>query len=205
MIDQTLRQARWLALPALCLGLAGCGSSSSSSGGQSSMQTLGNIVMFQSTKPPAPDPLPTGDDQDEPLVCPEVIVSDGGAAIRAQSGQDSSGLRYQISISNVARECTAIGNGSFRLKVGVEGRVLLGPAGSPGNYGATLTTTVTRGTSVLGKRSARVGGTIASGQGGADFTHVEEGIVVPAGKGDVEIFVGLGGGGPAAPARKRRR
>ena len=81
---------------------------------------------------------------------------------------------------------------------------LLGPAGSPGSYGATLTTTVTRGTNVLGKRSARVGASIPSGQGGADFIHVEEGIMVPAGKGDVEIFVGLGGGGPAAPARRRR-
>jgi len=203
VIDQTLRQRGWLVVPMLCLGLAGCGSSSSS-GEPSSMQTLGNIVMFQSATRPAPDPLPTNENQEEQLVCPEVIVSDGGAAIRAQAGQDSSGLRYQISITNVARECTATGNGTFRLKVGVEGRVLLGPAGSPGSYGATLTTTVTRGTSVLGKRSARVGATIPSGQGGADFTHVEEGIMVPAGKGDVEIFVGLGGGGPAAPARRRR-
>lgn len=204
MIDQTLRQSRWLALPLLCLGLAGCGSNASSSGQPSSMQTLGNIIMFQSTTPPVADQLPRDDAQDEQLVCPEVIISDGGAAIRAQSGQDSSGLRYQISIVNVARECTATGNGTFRLKVGVEGRVLLGPAGSPGSYGATLTTTVMRGTSTIGKRSARVGGTIPSGQGGVDFTHVEEGIMVPAGRGDVEIFVGLGGGGPAAPARRRR-
>jgi hypothetical protein len=201
VIDQALSASRWLALPLICLGLAGCGSSSSSS---SAGNTALNVFMFQSTTPPPADQLPQ-DDQDEPLVCPEVIISDGGAAVRAQAGQDSGGLRYQISITNVARECTVTGKGSFRLKVGVEGRVLLGPAGSPGSYGATLTTTVTRGTSVLGKRSARVGGTIPSGQSGIDFTHVEDGIMVPAGKGDVEIFVGLGGGGPAAPARKRRR
>ncbi|MBN9450854.1 MAG: hypothetical protein J0I42_02785 [Bosea sp.] len=199
MIDQTLRQGRWLALPLLCLGLAGCGSGSSSSAGNTAL----NVIMFQSTTPPPADQLPK-DDEEDPLICPDVIVSDGGAAIRAQSGQDSSGLRYQISISNVARQCTAIGNGSFRLKVGVEGRVLLGPAGSPGNYGATLVTTVTRANNVVGKRSARVGAAIPSGQSGADFTHVEDGIVVPAGKGDVEIFVGLGGGGAAAPARRRR-
>ena len=204
MIDQTLTASRWLALPLICLGLSGCGSSQP--GEQSSMRTFGNIVMFQSATPPPPDQLPKDPEiQEEQQVYPEVIVSDGGAAIRAQSGQDSSGLRYQISIADVARECTDTGNGGFRLKVGVQGRVLLGPAGHPGSYGATLTTTVTRGTSVVGRRSARVGATIPAGQSGVDFTHVEEGIMVPAGKGDVEIFVGLGGGGPAAPARKRRR
>ena len=199
MIDQTLRQGRWLALPLLCLGLAGCGSGSSSSAGNTAL----NVFMFQSTTPPPADQLPK-DSEEDPLICPDVIISDGGAAIRAQAGQDSSGLRYQISIANVARQCEATGNGTFRLKVGVEGRVLLGPAGSPGSYGGTLTTTVMRGTSTIGKRSARVGATIPSGQSGADFTHVEEGIMVPAGKGDIEIFVGLGGGGAAAPARRRR-
>ncbi len=204
MIDQTLRASRLLALPFLCLTLAGCGSSSSSSSGQpSTMQTIGNVLMFQSSKPPAPDQL--AKDEDEPVTCPEVIVADGGAAIRAQAGEDSGGLRHQISITNVARECTPTGNGGFRLKVGVEGRILLGPAGSPGSYGATLTTMVTRGTNVIARRSARVGGTIAAGQGGADFSHIEDGIVVPAGKGDVEVIVGLGQGGAVTPARQRRR
>jgi len=167
------------------------------------MQTLGNVLMFQSTTPPPADRLPK-EEQDEQFVCPEVIIADGGAAVRAQSGQDSGSLRHQISILNVARECTATGNGGFRLKVGVEGRILLGPAGSAGNYGATLTTVVSRGTTQIARRSARVGGTVASGQGGTDFSHVEEGIVVPAGRGDVEVIVGLGGGA-ATPVRSRRR
>lgn len=149
-----------------------------------------------STVPPPPAPV------DDDIDCPAVEILDGGAAMRQVAGSD---VRNQISLGQVARECRAAGPGQIAIKVGVEGRVLLGPAGSPGSYGATLTTTVTRGTSVLGKRSARVGGTIPSGQSGIDFTHVEDGIMVPAGKGDVEIFVGLGGGGPAAPARKRRR
>lgn len=202
MSEMLFRRPSLLALPFLCLGLAGCGSSGSSSGQPSTLQTLGNVVMFQSTTPPPPDQLPK--DDEEQLVCPEVIIADGGAAIRAQSGQDSGSLRHQISILNVARECTPTGNGGYRLKVGVEGRVLLGPAGGPGTYGATLTTSVTRGTTQIARRAARVGGTIASGQGGTDFSHVEDGIVVPAGRGDVEIIVGLGGGS-ATPARSRRR
>jgi len=204
VIDQTIRASRLLALPLLCLALAGCGSSSSSSSGQpSTMQTLSNVVMFQSTRPPPPDQIPKDSDVQD-VICPEVIISEGGAALRAQSGPDSGSLRNQISIANVARECTPTGNGSFRLKVGVEGRILLGPAGSPGSYGATLTTTVMRGTTVVARRASRVGGTIPAGQGGVDFSHVEDGIAVPAGGGDVEVFVSLGQGG-AAPARQRRR
>lgn len=198
----TLLSPARLAVAALGLLLAGCGGSGQSSGEPSTLRTLGNVVMFQSATPPPPNQLPQ--DEDEPFYCPEVIIADGGAAIRAQGSGDSSTLRHQISILNVARECGNVANGGFTLKVGVEGRVLLGPAGSPGNYGATLTTQVLRGTTVVARRTARVGGSIGSGQGGVDFTHVEEGIAVPPGRGDVEIIVGLGSGG-ATPARARRR
>jgi hypothetical protein len=201
--DAAFRLPASLAVSLLCLALAGCGSSGSSTGEPSAMQKFGNVVMFQSTTAPAAAPLPK-DEEDEQLVCPQVIIVDGGAAIRAQSGQDSAGLRHQVSILNVARECTPTGDGGFRLKVGVEGRVLLGPAGGAGTYGATLTTQVTRGTTQVARRASRVGATVPSGQGGADFSHVEDGIVVPPGRGDVEIFVGLGVGS-AQPARARRR
>ncbi|KRE18011.1 hypothetical protein ASE63_02150 [Bosea sp. Root381] len=203
MTDALFRLPASLVVPVLCLGLAGCGSSSSSTGEPGALQKFGNVVMFQSTTPPAAQPLPK-EEEDEQLVCPQVIIAEGGAAIRAQAGQDSAGLRHQISILNVARECTPTGDGGFRLKVGVEGRVLLGPAGGAGSYSATLTTLVTRGTTQVARRTARVGGTVPSGQGGTDFSHVEDGIMVPPGRSDVEIFVGLGTGS-AAPARSRRR
>lgn len=206
MNDLMSRRPYLLAASLLCLGLAGCGSSSSPSGEPGALQRAMNVVMFQSTTPPPADQLPREDEQEPDFVCPQVIIADGGAAIRSQSGPDSSSLRHQISILNVARECTATGpGGGFRLKVGVEGRVLLGPAGGAGSYSATLNMQVLRGTTVVARRSARVGGTIPAGQGGTDFTHVEDGIVVPPGRGDVEIIVGLGQGGPVTPARSRRR
>lgn len=206
MIDRFAGRVGRFALPAaLALTLAGCGSSGSSGSGEpSSAQKLGNILMFQSTTPPPVDQLPQDDEAN--FICPQVIISDGGAAIRAQSGQDSGSLRSQVSINTVARECTPIGkDGAFNLKVGVEGRILIGPAGSPGNYGATLYTQVMRNNQVLARRSARVGGVIPSGQTGADFSHVESNISVPAGSGEVEIIVGLNPGGGGEPARRRRR
>lgn len=214
MIVHSRSRTLSLAVPLLCLGLAGCGSSAPPAPGElTTSQKMTNLFIFQSTTVPQatgrprerdPNWVDPGPEDEDTLVCPQVVIADGGAAIRAQSGQDSGSLRHQISILNVARECRATGRGGFTLKVGVEGRVLLGPAGGSGNYGATLTTQVLRGTTVVGRRSARVGATIPAGQGGADFVHVEDGIVVPAGGGDVEIIVSLGTGG-ATPARARRR
>lgn len=211
MSDAMIRRPFWLVVPALCVGLAGCGSSRSANEEPSAFQKFSNVVMFQSTSVPPPPPKTQGEvqaariEEDNALVCPEVIIADGGAAMRAQTGPDSGSLRHQVSILNVARECAPTGNGGYTLKVGVEGRVLLGPAGTPGTYGATLVTTVTRGTTTLARRTARVGGTIAAGQGGTDFAYVEQGIAVPPGRGDVEITVDLTPAGAAAPARKRRR
>lgn len=205
MIDRLPGRIGRFVLPAtLALALAGCGSSGSSSSGEpSTAQKLGNILVFQSTTPPPANQLPT--DDDVYFACPQVIVAEGGAAIRAQSGPDSGSLRSQVSITTVARECSqASKEGGFNLKVGVEGRILVGPAGGPGNYGATLITQVLRNNNVVARRTARVGGTIPSGQSGADFSHVESNITVPPGSGDVEIIVGLSPGG-GEPARRRRR
>jgi len=205
VIAKTALSPRLLALPILALALSGCGSSGSSDGGSGSggaLRTLGNVVMFQSTSAPPPMELPPEGEAE--LNCPQVVIADGGAAIRAQSGTDSGSLRNQVSILKVARECTPTSGGGFTLKVGVEGRVLLGPAGSPGSYYATLGTQVLRGTTVVARRSARVGGTVSAGQGGTDFSYVEQGIVVPPGRGEVEVIVSLGAGG-AAPAQRRRR
>lgn len=205
MIDRFAGRIGRFALPAaLSLALAGCGSSGSSGTGEpGTAQKLGNLLVFQSTTPPPANQLPT--DDDVYFVCPQVIVADGGAAIRAQSGPDSGSLRSQVSITTVARECTPVGkDGGFTLKVGTEGRVLIGPAGNPGSYGATLIVQVMRNNQVVARRSARVGGSIPQGQTGVDFSHVESNISVPAGSGDVEIIVGLSPGG-GEPARRRRR
>ena len=70
--------------------------------------------------------------------------------------------------------------------------------------GGTTEVAVLSLSGIVYARSARVGGAIPSGQTGADFSHVESNISVPAGTAEVEIIVGLSPGG-GEPARRRRR
>lgn len=190
---------RLAAASACVLGLGACGGPRSEGAGQSAV----NLLMFQSTRPPeVTNPLPKDDQGD--FECPAVAIRDGGAALRV-GGATADSLRSQVSINNVARECVQTGGNGFTLKIGVDGRVLAGPAGGAGSLQATLRTTVRRGTTVVAQRASRVGASIPPGEGGANFTHIEDGIVVPAGSGEVEIEIGLDGAGAASGTRRRKR
>lgn len=206
MIRHSLSAAALCGLMALTQG--GCASPNSGS----TASTITNVIMFQSTTPPPPVPVAdqprAGGAPPQEEFCPAVTIEPDAASIRAYSGGvgDSGALRNQISITNTARECIApASGGGFTLKLGVEGRVLIGPAGSAGNYQANLRIVVKRGDKVVANRTVRVGASVAAGNPGADFIHVEEGIVVPPGSAEPEILIGLDGGGAPRAARGRAR
>jgi hypothetical protein len=105
-------------LLALSLALAGCG-------------TIG----FFGSSPKPPEPVVeagagTGTKLNE---CPQIDVRDGAAVHKLTSGKGDGPLdiRYQMTITDVARECWQDGNG-YRVKVGVAGRVVVGPLGGAG-------------------------------------------------------------------------
>ena len=63
--------------------------------------------------------------------CPGVNVRQGASTLSiTQPGAEAGPMttRYQVSIAQTARECAPLGS-VMTMKVGVEGRVLLGPAG----------------------------------------------------------------------------
>lgn len=150
-----------------------------------------------STVPPPPAPV------DDDFECPAVEILDGGAAMRQVAGSD---VRNQISLGQVARECRPAGPGQIAIKVGVEGRVLLGPAGSPGAFSAPVRIVIKRGDKVVASRLQRASATIASGDTQAAFVVVEDNMVVPRTGDELSIWVGLdptGRGGEAPRKRKR--
>jgi hypothetical protein len=67
------------------------------------------------------------------LTCPPVTVRAGASTLSiAAPGKQAVGndLRYQAVISKMARECT-INAGQITAKIGIQGRVIAGPAGAP--------------------------------------------------------------------------
>jgi hypothetical protein len=77
--------------------------------------------------------------------CPAVGVREGAATLALHGTGEASAmnLRYQGSIGRTARECKIVG-GAVQMKVGVEGRIVLGPAGSPGKLDVPLRVAVVR-------------------------------------------------------------
>jgi len=144
----------------------------------------------------------------EDLDCPDVGVFPGGATARV-GGPANEAVRYQFDVSDLARECAPQGK-MFALKVGVSGRLLIGPAGRPGAYATTLRVQVKRDIDdkVMFDKSYRV----AADTNGADqgtYKVVSEPILLPLTRArldlDYSINVGLNVAGVAAEPRHRRR
>lgn len=139
---------------------------------------------------------------DEEIDCPSVQVLEGTAALRQEAG---GGVRHQFSLVQTARECRAEGS-NIVIKVGVEGRALLGAAGSPGTFSVPVRFVIKRADKVIASKVVRQSVTIASGETGVNFVVIEEGLSVPKDGPDLELFVGLDGsaGGAERPVRKKR-
>ena len=152
--------------------------------------------------------LPLGPDD---VDCPGVEVAQGGAAYRV-GGEANAQVRYQFDLGDLARECRPNANHQFEYKIGMAGGVIVGPAGSPGKYSASLKVTITR-TGVdkpVFVKTYRVEADTAGALQGA-FHVVTEPIVLPLTRrelsDDYTVTVGFEGGrnSDARPAHGRRR
>lgn len=158
-------------------------------------------TLFGQPQAPTPDAL-------APDVCPRIEVRDGSAVWREGSDNPTE-VRYQATITDLARECRIDGS-SLVIKVGIEGRVLVGPRGGAGQVRLPIRIAVTRGLSdAVWTRLYTVPITIPASAPSVDFTQVEEQVVIalpaPSEIGRMIIFVGFDSQArPAAPERGRR-
>lgn len=144
------------------------------------------------------------------LFCPEVIVLEGAAALQTHAGSPPTNmnLRYQYALSDVVRECALEGD-QLALKVGVAGKVLLGPAGAPSSFSVPLRVAVVsmRDNQPVASKLYRVAATIPQGEAQTEFTLVTEPLLVPFvqdhTEDDYTIKVGFDEGAPKAPSKAR--
>jgi hypothetical protein len=128
--------------------------------------------------------------------CPRVGVLEGGGTLQVRSGV--------VSLGDLARECNERSDGSLVIKVGVQGRIVLGAAAAGGRFDVPVRFVVSDGAgNVIASRVQRAAVAIPAGEGNALFAVVEDGIVVPPSAAETfEIDIGLGAG-PAPAARRR--
>ena len=91
-------------------------------------------------------------------------------------------LKYQGTFVRAAREC-AVAGGQMVMKVGVEGRIIVGPAGGPGQVDVPLRIAVVdetpAGSKMIVTKFIRVPVTVQSSTDNPTFTHIEEGLSFP--------------------------
>lgn len=159
-----------------------------------------NLFKYGGTTVPPSQPKDT-----DPAYCPTVDVFEGGSNIRTMSGAN---VRAQTTLGRVSRECTRREDGSVSVRVGIEARVLLGPAGAPGRFEVPVTVLIKQDDKVVTSKTDRTTAVIGSGeaQGFAQLI-VEDLTVPPAMAADYEIEVGLGtrGAPKTAKAKPKRR
>jgi hypothetical protein len=147
--------------------------------------------------------------------CPNVEYRQGAAtwAVNGPATESAAfSLRYQGSFVQTARECILNG-GNVTIKVGVQGRVVVGPAGTPGTVNVPLRYALVREglePKTLWTKLFMVPVSIPAGQLNQPWIHVEEEMTVPRPSDqDLEayvIYIGFDpeGSAPARPAAKPR-
>jgi hypothetical protein len=148
------------------------------------------------------------------LDCPTVEIRQGASTFSQSAGDNGSAalsLRYQANFLRGAREC-ALRGGNVTMKVGIEGRLILGPAGAPGTMTLPVRLAVVREgvePKTIWTKFYMVPVTVPPGESNVVFTHVEEDVSFPMPSvrelDEYVIYVGFDPEGGALEQKKRSK
>jgi hypothetical protein len=170
----------------LTLILSGCGGNLLGSSNSSLSNIFGSSKATTTSSDSAAGVGSADANANADIECPSVDVRLGAATLMIGSKPGDAepsamDLRYQGSIIRTARECKVAG-GVMTMKVGIEGRVITGPAGGPGNLDVPLRLAVVKeGVTpkpILSKL-VRIPVTITGAIDRVTFTHVDPEISFP--------------------------
>lgn len=131
--------------------------------------------------------------------CPPIVLREGTAHFRtyAKGGQDDPAkLIYQASISDVTRSCTRSAD-TMTINAAAAGRVIIGPAGSPGTITMPIRVAVVKGDSVLYSQLHKYQIQVGSEGGATQFVFNDPNVVIPMPEpGSTQVFIGYDEGPP---------
>jgi hypothetical protein len=144
--------------------------------------------------------------------CPTVTVRSGASTLTsaADAGEPTAtNLRYQVSIANTARECRGAAGNMVSVKVGVQGRVILGPQGAPGTVDVPIRYAVVFDgvpQRTITTRLERISVTVPPDDPNVLFSHVVEGLEFPMPKAnEIDSYVVYIGFDPVGAQEMDRR
>jgi hypothetical protein len=181
-------------------------SSGDTSGGSSFTQRVRNLFSSGTATGQEKVAATASAGPDPNIECPGVTVRSGAATLAVNApGADPSptNLRFQATIAQTAREC-AVSAGNMTMKVGIQGRLILGPTGTPGKVEVPMRLALVREgiePRTIWTKLYRVPVTVPPGESNVPFVQVEEGMTFPVpGREDLEAYVVYVGFDPSALA-----
>jgi hypothetical protein len=209
---------RAAALGCAALAVAGCSTSGFMSSKTEGTTSSGSVPftsrissLFGGSEPPSATQAaatPTSEDFD----CPRIDIRQGASTllVNASANEPNAlGLRYQGTFVRAARECRVSG-GNVNIKVGVQGRVILGPAGGAGQVSmplrfALVTESLTDSRALWSKLIV-IPVTIPPQTPNVGFTYIVEDLTVPVpSPAELENWVVYIGFDPAGAEAEQKR
>lgn len=201
--------------PVIALAVAVALAAASPAAAQSLSDRFKGLFGGKSDEPAQATPAPNQPGEAPEVDCPQVTVRAGASTYAvAAAGKQAIGndVRYQASITKMARECIRNG-GEITVRVGIQGRVVAGPAGAPASVEIPMRIAVVQGgigEKVIASKAYRT--TVAMSEDGSiPFTFVAEDLVYPLPSPAVAdsyiFYVGFDPqalSGSKAPAKKKK-
>jgi hypothetical protein len=172
---------------------------------------------FFSTAGAAHDPRPVVNTQQANVDCPLLDIRQGAATLTIpppppDGSNDAMSLKYQGSFVRAARDCKVVGT-QLVMKIGVQGRVIVGPAGGPGQVDVPLRLAIVdespAATTTILTKLIRIPISVDSRDDDASFTHIEDGFAFPlpssAELDNYVVYIGFDPIGAAEEDRTRSR
>ncbi len=145
-IAAAARRRRIVLSAALALAI-GCGMLASPASSQSLSDRFKSLFGGGKPDEPAEGAATVAPEAEDDLTCPLVSIRAGASTYGvAMPGKQPVGndLRYQATITRTARQCTRTGD-QIIARIGIQGRVIAGPAGAPSSVAIPLRVAVVQG------------------------------------------------------------